>query len=87
MQKLIFAASLAVVGLLGASAFASDLPVKAPVYKAPVDSNLGQKGAEKYVAAAPQIFDLLADPQERYDLFINNFTETTWTGPLWVKRS
>ena len=44
-----------------------------------VDSNLGWKGAEKYVATVPQIFDLLADPQERYDLFMNNFTERTWT--------
>jgi arylsulfatase A-like enzyme len=43
-----------------------------------VDSNLGWKGAEKYVATVPQIFDLWADPQERYDLFMNNFTERTW---------
>jgi arylsulfatase A-like enzyme len=44
-----------------------------------VDSNLGWKGAEKYVATVPQIFDLLQDPQERYDIFMNNFTEHTWT--------
>ncbi|MEJ8855593.1 arylsulfatase [Variovorax robiniae] len=44
-----------------------------------VDSNLGWKGAEAYVAAVPQVFDLWADPQERYDLFMNNFTERTWT--------
>ncbi len=44
-----------------------------------VDTNLGWKGAAKYVATVPQIFDLLADPQERYDLFMNNFTERTWT--------
>jgi arylsulfatase A-like enzyme len=44
-----------------------------------VDSNLGWKGAEKYVATVPQVFDLLQDPQERYDLFMNNFTERTWT--------
>lgn len=44
-----------------------------------VDSNLGWKGAEKYVATIPQVFDLWADPQERYDLFMNNFTERTWT--------
>jgi arylsulfatase A-like enzyme len=44
-----------------------------------VDTNLGWKGAEKYVATVPQVFDLLADPQERYDLFMNNFTERTWT--------
>jgi arylsulfatase A-like enzyme len=47
-----------------------------------VDSNLGWKGAQKYVATVPQIFDLWADPQERYDLFMNNFTERTWLGPL-----
>jgi hypothetical protein len=44
-----------------------------------VDANLGWKGSEKYVATVPQIFDLLQDPQERYDLFMNNFTEHTWT--------
>ncbi|HPO19290.1 MAG TPA: arylsulfatase, partial [Rubrivivax sp.] len=44
-----------------------------------VDSNLGWKGPEKYVATAPQVFDLWADPQERYDIFMNNFTERTWT--------
>ena len=30
----------------------------------------------------PQVFDLWADPQERYDLFMNNFTERTWLGPM-----
>jgi arylsulfatase len=44
-----------------------------------VDSNLGWKGQEKYVATVPQVFDLWADPQERYDIFMNNFTERTWT--------
>ena len=44
-----------------------------------VDSNLGWKGPEKYVATVPQIFDLWQDPQERYDIFMNNFTERTWT--------
>jgi arylsulfatase len=44
-----------------------------------VDANLGWKGAEKYVATVPQVFDLWQDPQERYDLFMNNFTERTWT--------
>jgi arylsulfatase len=44
-----------------------------------VDSNLGWKGAEKYVATVPQVFDLWADPQERYDIFMNNYTEHTWT--------
>jgi len=50
-----------------------------------VDSNLGWKGQEKYVAAAPQIFDLLADPQERYDILMNSFTESTWTAPIMGK--
>jgi arylsulfatase len=26
----------------------------------------------------PQLFDLWADPQERYDVFMNNYTEHTW---------
>ncbi len=43
-----------------------------------VDANLGWKGADKYVATVPQIFDLWQDPQERYDIFMNNFTERTW---------
>jgi arylsulfatase len=50
-----------------------------------VDTNLGWKGASKYVGAVPQIFDLWADPQERYDLFMNNFTEKTWTLPTMGK--
>jgi arylsulfatase len=44
-----------------------------------VDTNLGWKGADKYVATVPQIFDLWQDPQERYDIFMNNYTERTWT--------
>ncbi|MDB5650132.1 MAG: Sulfatase [Hyphomicrobiales bacterium] len=43
-----------------------------------VESNLGWKGAEKYVATVPQVFDLWQDPQERYDIFMNNYTERTW---------
>jgi arylsulfatase len=45
-----------------------------------VYSNLGWKGPDKYVATVPQVFDLWADPQERYDIFMNNFTERTWMG-------
>jgi len=44
-----------------------------------VDSNQGWKGPNKYVATVPQIFDLWQDPQERYDIFMNNYTERTWT--------
>jgi arylsulfatase len=43
-----------------------------------VDSNQGWKGPEKYVATVPQVIDLWADPQERYDIFMNNYTERTW---------
>jgi arylsulfatase len=44
-----------------------------------VDSNQGWKGPTKYVATVPQVFDLWQDPQERYDIFMNNYTEHTWT--------
>jgi arylsulfatase len=44
-----------------------------------VDTNLGWKGPESYVATVPQIFDLWQDPQERYDIFMNNYTERSWT--------
>ena len=43
-----------------------------------VDTNLGWKGPEKYVATIPQVFDLWQDPQERYDIFMTNYTERTW---------
>jgi arylsulfatase len=51
----------------------------APTGGLAVDTNLGWKGADKYVATVPQIFDLWEDPQERYDIFMNNYTERTWT--------
>ena len=44
-----------------------------------VDTNLGWKGPSQYVATVPQVFDLWQDPQERYDVFMNNYTEHTWT--------
>lgn len=44
-----------------------------------VDTNLGWKGAQSYVATVPQVFDIWQDPQERYDVFMNNYTEHTWT--------
>src|SRR3954454_23178282 len=43
-----------------------------------VDSNLGWKGPETYVATVPQVFDLWQDLQERYDIFMNNYTERPW---------
>ena len=45
-----------------------------------VDTNLGWKGQAKMIAIVPQVFDLWQDPQERYDIFMNNYTESTWTG-------
>ena len=47
-----------------------------------VDSNLGWKGPDSYVAVTPQIFDLWQDPQERYDILMNSFTEHTWVAPI-----
>ena len=47
-----------------------------------VDSNLGWKGPRSYVGLVPQVFDLWADPQERYDVFMNNFAEKTWIAPV-----
>lgn len=44
-----------------------------------VDTNLGWKGPESYVATIPQVFDLMQDPQERYDIFMTNWTESTWS--------
>lgn len=40
---------------------------------------LGWRGPEKYAATVPAVYDLWQDPQERYDLFMNSFTEKTWT--------
>ncbi|WP_423824050.1 arylsulfatase [Salinisphaera sp. SPP-AMP-43] len=44
-----------------------------------VDSNLGWKGPKKYVATVPNVYDLWQDPQERYNIFMNNYTERSWT--------
>lgn len=51
----------------------------APTGALAVDTNLGWKGPDKYVATVPQVFDLWQDPQERYDVFMTNWTEHTWT--------
>jgi hypothetical protein len=37
------------------------------------------EGRRKICRYGSQVFDLWQDPQERYDLFMNNFTERTWT--------
>lgn len=43
-----------------------------------VDSNLGWKGPEKYIAVAPSLYDLWQDPQERYDVLMNAWVDNTW---------
>jgi arylsulfatase len=47
-----------------------------------VDTNLGWKGPAKLFAVVPSVYGLWQDPQERYDIFMNNYTETTWTMPV-----
>ena len=49
-------------------------------------AQLGWVGAEKYVAAVPQIYDLMMDPQERVDIFMNSQTETTWAAPIMTQQ-
>ena len=46
---------------------------------------LGWRGNEAYVATVPAVYDLWQDPQERYDLFMNSFTEKTWTMVIFGK--
>jgi arylsulfatase len=43
-----------------------------------VDTHIGWKGPDQYVATVPQVFDLWHDPKERYDIFMNNYTEHIW---------
>ena len=38
------------------------------------------RGRRSTSRPCPQVFDLWQDPQERYDIFMNNYTERTWTG-------
>lgn len=45
-------------------------------------AQLGWRGPEMYAATVPALYDLWQDPQERYDLFMNSFTEKTWTMPI-----
>ncbi|MBK0368339.1 arylsulfatase [Flavobacterium sp. SE-1-e] len=46
---------------------------------------LGWRGNEKYAATVPAIYNLWQDPQERYDIFMNSYTEKTWTLPIFNK--
>ncbi len=48
-------------------------------------AELGWRGPQKYAATVPAVYDLWQDPQERYDLFMNSFTEKTWTMVLFNK--
>jgi len=34
------------------------------------------------LVVVPSIYDLWQDPQERYDIVMNNYTESTWTMPV-----
>ncbi|WP_068315858.1 arylsulfatase [Polycladidibacter hongkongensis] len=45
---------------------------------------LGWRGAEKYVATVPQVYNLWEDPQERYDIFMTTGRENTWTVPFFM---
>ena len=52
-----------------------------------VDTNLGWKGAEKICSPLRlRSSTCWHDPQERYDIFMNNFVESTWTGPVMVEQ-
>jgi arylsulfatase len=46
---------------------------------------LGWRGDESYVATVPAVYNLWQDPQERYDIFMNSWTEKTWTIPIFNK--
>lgn len=45
-------------------------------------AQLGWTGAEKYVAGLPNVYDLMQDPQERVNVFMNPYSDTTWVAPL-----
>ena len=67
---------------LGSATIRRSSTFAAPTVRRPealrLNSNLGWKGPQEYVATVPQVFDLWQDPQERYDIFMNNYTEHTW---------
>jgi arylsulfatase len=50
-------------------------------WKAVWNIRLGWKGAAEYTNVAPELFDLWNDPGERYDRFMNGWTEKTWAVP------
>ena len=46
------------------------------------DNTTGWRGPDKYVATVPRLYDLQADPGEHYDIFMTNWTEKSWTMPI-----
>lgn len=44
-----------------------------------MDTNLGWKRPSAHVATVPQLSDLWQDPPGRYEIFMNNYPEHTWT--------
>jgi arylsulfatase A-like enzyme len=55
--------------------------VRVGKWKAIWNIRTGWKGAEEYTNVVPELFDLWADPGERYDRFMNGWSEKTWQGP------
>jgi arylsulfatase A-like enzyme len=49
-------------------------------------AELGWRGASKYVAVVPQVFNLWEDPMERYDVFMTTGRENTWAMPFFLKK-
>nr|WP_250476017.1 arylsulfatase [Caballeronia sp. GAFFF1] len=46
------------------------------------ESHTGWRGPERYVATVPRLYDLQSDPGEHYDIFMTNWTEKSWTMPV-----
>lgn len=46
------------------------------------ESHTGWRGPDKYAATVPRLYDLQADPGEHYDIFMTNWTEKSWTMPI-----
>ena len=60
--------------------------VRVGKWKAVWDIREGWQGAAEYVAEGPELYDLWQDPQERFDIFMTNWTEKTWmAGPMGQK--
>ncbi len=46
------------------------------------EDHTGWRGPDKYAATVPRLYDLQADPGEHYDIFMTNWTEKSWTMPI-----